>query len=707
MARTVGFIPIGGLERRFALIFDLPNESPGKAPTVSLWKCLITKDLANDQGSPPSISAPSLEIGEAIHYFATDRSASPDVTSQSRIAQDMSSLAKRRWDKHTALRERHNEVVTKMIAKKTNETGQVMRKDAATEPRNSASLGFRSSDCALGTQFLDQCWDNMRRFRPCYTDNMYMIAMLMYLTSAKSYKILRQILVLPAVSSLYRHFDKNLEETRTILTDPGCINAVIDNVKACYDKLRANGVSVNSQFTLAVDAFAFRSFSGSTFPSSQGIHTTEKETVSMNDGHATYRYGFLFLLIAHDYRIPTKVVHLACASTGSYTCEIDMITRSIIKAANDKGLRVLCRATDGDPGVSTEHQKFYDKHIAGRSAHFNTLITDIHEWLVENPASWIPISDPLHIFKNVRARLLKHGIRIYPWAPSVDIGEMRASLKLGAVLDDRSQLGKMRDCYVLSLFTFRNVVKLLKKKQYVNACILFPFSCWIAVIYGERISLGFRIFLVELAFQLLSDWLSLYPELAEQDVSQKYTKDCSAVVFTEPPYVKRMLNTLVTFGVALCFGADNIRLDALGTHLVENAIGIARSTSNDPRYERILTTYVHNELRKKFADKLGIAIHIPGRVNCGGCKVDPDHQCTSRRLYKPEGWRVDSIIELLRGLTNEEVAPALDHDASLFRSQLSEMADQLDMRQYSVNEAANSTIMARLIKFTSEKSLAL
>lgn len=705
MARIVGFIPIGGIEHRFALVFDLPNQSPGRVPTVSLWKCLITKDLSTEQGPPPSISSPGLQICEMIHHFAAPGNASPDVTSQSRDRQDMSSLAKRRWEKHAALRERHNDVVGKMMAKKFNGDPQgFTRKDAATEARNSASLDCLrcNSKASLGIQFLDQCWDNMRRLRPCYTDNMYKMAMLLYFTSAKAYKILRQIVVLPAVSSLYRNFHTELQETRMILTDPGCINDSIAKIKSCYDKLRANGVRVNNQFTLAVDAFAFRSFSGNPFPCSQGACTTEARTVSVRDGRVAYRNGFLFLLIAHDYRIPTKVVHLACASTGSYTSEIGQITESIIKAANGKDLRVICRATDGDPGVSSEHQKFYQEHIAGRSACFRDLLTDVHQWLVGHPSSWIPISDPLHIFKNIRARILKHRIRIYPWAPSVDIEKMRTSLKLGAVLEDRSQLGKMRDCYVLSLFTFANVVKLLKKKQYVNACILFPFSCWIAVIYGERINLGFRIFLVELAFQVLSDWFSLYDELEEQEVARKYTKDCSDVVFTEPQYVKRMLNTLVTFGVVLFFGADNIRLDALGTHLVENAIGIARSTSHDPRYECILATYVHNELRKRFADDLGITIHIPGRVNSGGCKVDPDHQCKSEPLSKPKGWRVDTILQLLRGLTNEEVAPALKDEALLFQSQLSEIAEQLDTHQYSVNEAANSTIMARLIKFASE-----
>lgn len=55
---------------------------------------------------------------------------------------------------------------------------------------------------------------------------------------------------------------------------------------------------------------------------------------------------------------------------------------------------------------------------------------------------------------------------------------------------------------------------------------------------------------------------------------------------------------MVAFGIALMFGDERLRLDALGTHLVENNIGIARQTSFDPIWERILTTYCHAEMRK-------------------------------------------------------------------------------------------------------------
>ena len=140
-------------------------------------------------------------------------------------------------------------------------------------------------------------------------------------------------------------------------------------------------------------------------------------------------------------------------------------------------------------------------------------------------------------------------------------------------------------------------------------------------------------------------------------------------------------------------------------YLVENAIGIARSTSHDPRYERIVTCYAHNELRKKLGADLGVTLHVPGRVNSGGCKVDPDYKSDSELIAKPSEWRVDDILQLFRGLTNSDTSPALELDAKEFVSELREISPQLDLREYKVNEAANSTIMARLIKFTDKQRI--
>ena len=153
------------------------------------------------------------------------------------------------------------------------------------------------------------------------------------------------------------------------------------------------------------------------------------------------------------------------------------------------------------------------------------------------------------------------------------------------------------------------------------------------------------------------------------------------------------------------FGCDNMRMDALGTHLVENSIGIARASSNDPRYERIIQTYTHAEVRKEIAAKLGICLYVPGRVNQGGCKVDPDYRCAGRSLKsKPSRWRVDGILQLLRGLCQPETAEFMSKKLKKFLSELAQLIPILDRHEYNINSAANCGIMARIISLVKKGS---
>ena len=148
----------------------------------------------------------------------------------------------------------------------------------------------------------------------------------------------------------------------------------------------------------------------------------------------------------------------------------------------------------------------------------------------------------------------------------------------------------------LQLFTYHNVIKLLKNGLFSEAFILFIFSSWIAVIFSINIDMEFRLFLTELVFQSIFILRTNFPMLKKQGTLQKAGNSLCSVTLSEEQYMLRMMNTLVATGISLTFGEDFLRLDAIGTHLVENTIGIARMTSNDPRWSRILTTYGHAEI---------------------------------------------------------------------------------------------------------------
>ena len=681
--KEVIFIPIKSTSGCFALIFEDASQNQPGSRVASLWKRVIQSNLTEEQT-----------------ITASDTEPEPTVGLGPSSSEKMANLAKRRWELARSTGQRQLCFVDNMNAAKARRR----MKEAQTQTDLLGPTSYSSADlrATTGLSFLLECLRNLGFKKPTYSDTCYKIAMLLHLSSAKTYKILRQLLRLPAISSLYRHFGSRLSEIRVELTSLERIEQMVGAVKDEIAKLRSQGAAVNTHFTLAVDAFAFRSFVGSPlgFP---GCQQSKQQTEVLSERGVKYNNGFLFLLISHDYQIPVKTVHISAQTSGSYNKTIASVTEQIIDCAHRNDLRVWCRATDGDPGVSGEHNKFYFNHIHGKSSNFSTLLKRIHRLLSADDSLWIPISDPLHVFKNVRSHILRHPIVLYPNTSGVNLDCMRSVLSLGNALTDETQLGKMRDCYVISLFTFSNVAKLLEAKEYASASILFPFACWASCIFSPSLDLSFRLFLVELSFQMLSDWLSQYAEIKmgeeETKALTKEQRKCDGQKLCDAHFIRRMLNTLAAFGVALRFGSETLRLDALGTHLVENAIGIARATSSDPRYERILSTFTHAELRKTIACELNVTIHIPGRVNSGGCKIAPDYAVEEPQVSKPESWRVDGIIQLFHGLMIPELAEVLKDDAKPFIAELFSISEKLDEYEYEVNDAANSTIMARLIKF--------
>ena len=606
-----------------------------------------------------------------------------------------------RWEK-----ERHKkELSERKCAKMTKQRQRAERCEACTQTKMSCLGGNCDKQAQkpllrLGNLFVSENLENFARKSPRYSDTYYDIAALIYLSSPKSYRIARQIVVLPSVSSIYREYAGKFHQTSEKILSLSQLEQSLSDVKEAIKQLERAGQKVNPVCTLGIDAFCFRSFSGRTMGTSNkkkviqqiietAIQEDAGETSVVMEGDVTYNYGFLFLLIPHDYRLPVKLLHLCPAETGCYNAKIAKKAREIRKVARDAKLQIWC---------------FFFECINGKTSNFQDLALSVYKWLHADNDRCAPISDPLHVLKNMRAKLLAHSIMLYSGCPSTSLQSMRSVLNVGSALTDDSQIGKMRDAYVVSLFTFSNVHKLMTSGHYVEACFLFPFACWTAVIFSDGIELELRLFLVELAFQIIHSWYVEAPLLVGSGVHARGAVK-EVTTFCDSQYTRRMLNTLVMFGVALMFGCDNMRMDALGTHLVENSIGIARASSNDPRYERIIQTYTHAEVRKEIAAKLGICLYVPGRVNQGGCKVDPDYRCAGRSLKsKPSRWRVDGILQLLRGLCQPETAEFMSKKLKKFLSELAQLIPILDRHEYNINSAANCGIMARIISLVKKGS---
>ena len=186
---------------------------------------------------------------------------------------------------------------------------------------------------------------------------------------------------------------------------------------------------------------------------------------------------------------PVKTFHIKTWKNGSYSNEIASVTKNIINIIQKNGFRIWFQATDGDSGLHSKHKEFFEKYILGYNYNsFSDLVYHIYQSLIDNNELHVPIADPLHIFKNLRARLINHKLAITKRNDNdlaiVDINVIRSILNLKKVLDDETQIGKMRDSYAVKLFTLANIVKLIKHEQYSAALLFFPYCFWVAAIYS-------------------------------------------------------------------------------------------------------------------------------------------------------------------------------------------------------------------------------
>ena len=516
-----------------------------------------------------------------------------------------------------------------------------------------------------------------------YSQFAYDIGELLKATSRKTYRVLRQLLPLPSEVSLLSSYGELVKSTKAELTDTALLKQRIKRILSKFD-------DENSPVTIAIDAFSFRTFTSQTIA---GSPVSEK-----------YSNAFLFLHIPCDYSLPVQVLHLQKKTNGCYDETVQSIFNQIKKVYDKKkkGPKVWFKATDGDRFLSREHDSFFNEHVVTYRNDYSFLIQDIHKKLCQGLT--MPIADPLHFGKNMRGKLIDHYVSVVDSDSVillVDRDYLQKSLHLKDTLDDLSQLGRMRDVYVTKLFTLDNVCKLIEAGKYAGAFVLLPYSCIFTVLYATNLSLETRMFLAKLAYLSFNRMLIEAEKLVANNpsINHRFCAGTLAITIAEPTYIKRMMHTCLALGIAMLFGPNTLRLDALGTHLVENAICISRTVANSTKYESICSPFATAELRKKIAQKYGITLHIPKRVNDGGAKIDT---VIEGGIQHPEKWDDSDIVSLFAEVCDRELCSASEKEFRAFGCQLRSFVDKLVLNQlFETSEVANALIMQRNYKFKS------
>ena len=585
------------------------------------------------------------------------------------------------------------EVKTRMerarLCNKIRQLEAVIRE--SEDPKTEACDEETKEQESLCRLMLDECHRNLpvpvngRR----YSDVTYDLCELIRATSRKAYRILRAILPLPCETSLHNRYSQTISEKKK-----GLLDTELDTDH--LSRLLEDEEMEASPITVGIDAFSFKTFGESTIGGSGG-HDEQ------------YSNAFIFLHIPLDADKPPLPICLEKKGNGAYSDSTAQIFDRIKEVYKEKKIPIWFKATDGDRYLTAEHESFFSEYIEPQRDDFTLLVQMLHERLCENLT--MPIADPLHFTKNIRGKLLDHEVAVVDndvLIMLVNMEMLASVLDLGDAINDHSHLGRMRDVYVTKLFTLNNVCKLLEAKHYPAALIFLPYSCIFALLYTTNITNQTRLFLAKLAYlcfnRLLDEAQSLVTNNSPQ-IKHRFSAGVMAVTMAEPSYLKRMMHSCLAFGISLLFGPRRLRLDSLGTHLVENTIGVARSTANSTRFELILSAFASAELRKELAKKYDIKLRVSKRVNDGGAKVDT---LSDEGLSHPESWDPHDIVSMFIEACDHELMAIARTELDRFLDPLKEFIQGLDVSELpETSEVANALIMQRTYKFKCDRDSAL
>ena len=513
-----------------------------------------------------------------------------------------------------------------------------------------------------------------------YSDLLLDVGELLHATSRKTYQILRQLLPLPSETTLHDHYSTKVSKHKLLLTD---IKLLDQHLKS----LLANGIIEKEPVTIGIDAFSIRTFTG---------------TVLRDGSTSTSEYSnvFIFLHIPLNPMQKPIPLYLHPKENGSYDDTIAQIFTEIKACYARNKIPIWFKATDGDRYLSDEHDDFFNTYVAPHRNDFQILVEKIHDVLVKGVV--MPIPDPLHYGKNIRGKLLDHYVALVNDVDNtivVNWETLQSVLDLGAVLDDHSHLGRMRDVHVTRLFTLQNVCKLLKKGDYAGSFLLLPYSSIFTVLYGINVATETRLFFVHLAYLCFNAMLDQAQELVKEipDVQHRFSKGVLAVTIAEPNYIRRMIHSCLALGISLFFGPNSVRLDGIGTHLVENCIGVARSVANSTKFDNILSSFATSEIRKEIARKYHLQLRVSRRINDGGAKVNTLDEYGIRH---EQTWDPHDIVSMFIEACKHDLVESAGTDLSDFLEDLSEFLEELSVSELpETSDVSNALIVQRNIRF--------
>ena len=534
------------------------------------------------------------------------------------------------------------------------------------------------------------------------------------------YDYLRSVLPLPSRQILYSQYKEVERRIMTHYQNPDCMGEIIE---AYLDRHPMESLHEKMQCTISIDAFSMTVWKRkSGYDSKQkGLLANENE-ITLNheinedipeetEPSATTESSMsdycnsIFLIVLHPLRWDKPSVPLIAlrGKSGHADKDVVKVLLNVIRGLEVYNIEVRAIASDGDPGYSCLHKGMFKLWKKKRNADFFEIFNRISmktKFKVKLEDSMFelkcfPVADPLHALKIARSRVLKHTIFL-----ASDVQVSRESFEIfkdEAWFSDQSQLGKMSDYHAISMFSPKTIIELTKAGQIAAAVYLWPWTALILVIRVPFLTLDCRRSLLHSAFKMCQFFYNqTSDDFPCRNVNVRFTDGCDGVTFFETSYLLRVLHLILGIYGELLNGAHKLRLSCFGSHITENIIGRIRiSCHGNTTMDVVMRAMAKAEMMRILQSEIGVVPIIRARDNAGGTKLDAGIVCNEDGIDFAQ--ISDMLIEALKSCNVDTAKEALGC-LSGFLQAVHERRSEI-FHLYLPNAAANSGIMARLLRF--------
>ena len=501
--------------------------------------------------------------------------------------------------------------------------------------QGSASAGstpFRGTAHRIGDDLEQKyaCLDElhkMKRVKPNrrrFSLKLIALSLSLYLISGTAYFFLRDFFPLPSRQTLQNRTSLVFKFDVESMLDLTCVKSIVENYRQTNKEtdtqihgfLAVDAISFDRELIVSKNGTVFGTISSDSVESEDLQELQENfqklEELWKKKYNAIITDAFVFQF--HPLSPVTRpfIVHIRAATQGKATQEEVETLETLSQLLNENDVKVLGYAMDGDSTYRKLHMTYYEEYQNRiRNDHRFVNFSGISQRMI--------VSDPLHLLKRARYRLLASNVHVGLTNGSgvIRVERLRELLNLPSKVFSNEKFTKMHDDLPIALFSFETLVTLWEHEPTYLSYFL-PFSLLNIGLSEEALSLEERVNLFELAFYYILAYRGEVNNTRILLPEHKSPRNTHVRLFPDQLALE-LCNTLASILSVIYSYNGTIHLNRIGTNPLEHIFGTIRMRSRYKRtYSNMVRSVGHMETLKRMAAILGTCVKVSGRKSYYG-----------------------------------------------------------------------------------------